>query len=236
MEEKGWIKLFSKFINWEWYKDQNTKDLFIHCLLKANWKDGNFEGEVIPKGSFVTSLDTLSKELGLSVQAIRTSLKHLISTKELTSKSTNKYRIITVLNYELYQQANKQTNIQLTSNQQATNKQLTTIEDIYSNNYYLEEEYNAHARVYEKYSNNIGQITEILKEELDNWINEIQNDELIIYAIRLAVLNNTRKMSYISGILRNWQKENIKTIEDLKQEKHEERIVVFDYDWLENGD
>lgn len=86
-------------------------------------------GETIPRGSFVTSLDSLGKELGLSVQEIRTALKHLISTGELTSKSTNKYRIITVVNYEMYQQVNKQPNSPLTSNQQATNKQLTTIEE-----------------------------------------------------------------------------------------------------------
>ena len=86
-------------------------------------------GETIPRGSFVTSLDSLAKELGLSVQEIRTALKHLISTGELTSKSTNKYRIITVVNYEMYQQVNKQPNSPLTSNQQATNNQLTTIEE-----------------------------------------------------------------------------------------------------------
>lgn len=86
-------------------------------------------GETIPRGSFVTSLDSLGKELGLSVQEIRTALKHLISTGELTSKSTNKYRIITVVNYEMYQQVNKQSNSPLTGNQQATNKQLTTIEE-----------------------------------------------------------------------------------------------------------
>lgn len=86
-------------------------------------------GETIPRGSFVTSLDSLAKELGLSVQEIRTALKHLISTGELTSKSTNKYHIITVVNYEMYQQVNKQPNSPLTGNQQATNKQLTTIEE-----------------------------------------------------------------------------------------------------------
>ena len=135
----NWIKLFTKFVAWEWYKDQNTKALFIHCLLKANWKDGKFEGNIIHRGSFVTSLDSLNKELGLSVQEIRTALKHLISTNELTSKSTNKYRIITVVNYELYQQHNKQLNNQLTGNQQTTNNQLTTIEEYIE--YKTKEEY-----------------------------------------------------------------------------------------------
>ncbi len=125
----NWIKLFSKFTEWEWYKDPNTMRLFVHCLLKANWKEAKFMGEVIPRGSFVTSLDKLAKELGLTVQEIRTALKHLISTNEVTSKSTNKYRIITVVNYELYQRVNKQPNSPLTGNQQATNNQLTTIEE-----------------------------------------------------------------------------------------------------------
>lgn len=37
----GHIKLFRKFLDWGWYQDINTKVLFIHMLLKANWKDGN---------------------------------------------------------------------------------------------------------------------------------------------------------------------------------------------------
>ncbi len=149
----NWVKLFSKFMNWEWYKDSNTKDLFIHCLLKANWKDGRFEGVEIKRGSFVTSLKSLSEELGMTVQEVRTSLKHLISTNELTSKSTNKYRIITIVNYELYQLVNKQPNTQLTINQQATNNQLTTIEEYKNNrikdnsvcnNAYARENFNCH--------------------------------------------------------------------------------------------
>lgn len=129
----NWVKLFAKFTTWEWYKEQNTKSLFIHCLLKANWKDGKFEGKIIPRGSFVTGRKKLAQELGLSEQEIRTALKHLISTNELTTISTNKYSIITVVNYELYQQVNQQTNQQLTNNQPATNQQLTTIEE-YKNN------------------------------------------------------------------------------------------------------
>lgn len=129
----NWIKLFSKFMNWEWYKDSNTKGVFIHCLLKANWKDGKFEGKVIKRGSFVTGRKKLAEELELSEQQVRTALKHLISTNEITIATTNKYSVITIVNYELYQQVNQQTNQQLTNNQPTTNQQLTTIEE-YKNN------------------------------------------------------------------------------------------------------
>ena len=125
----NWIKLFSKFVNWEWYKDQNTKSLFIHCLIKANWKDGKFEGKIIPRGSFVSGRKKLAQELGMTEQEIRTALKHLISTNEITIATTNKYSVITVVNYELYQQINQVSNQQLTNNQPTTNQQLTTIEE-----------------------------------------------------------------------------------------------------------
>lgn len=127
--DNTFIKLNRSIISWEWYLKPNTYRLFIHCLLKANWKDGKFEGKDILRGSFVTSLDKLSLELGLTNQQIRTSISHLISTGNITSKSYSKYRIITVLNYNDYQENNKQDNSQSTSNQQASNKQVTTIEE-----------------------------------------------------------------------------------------------------------
>lgn len=137
MTDNEYIKLNRKIIGWEWYLNINVKTLFIHCLLKANWKDGRFEGKYIKRGSFVTSLEKLKVETGLSVQQIRTALEKLQSTGEVTSKTFSKYRIITVVNYEQYQndnrvcnnQDNKQFNKQITSNQQASNKQVTTIEE-----------------------------------------------------------------------------------------------------------
>lgn len=129
MTENEYIKLNRKIIGWEWYLNINVKTLFIHCLLKANWKDGRFEGKEIKRGSFVTSLEKLSKETGLSVRQVRTALNHLFLTGELTSISFPKYRIITVVNYNQYQLCDKQVDKQLTSERQASDKQVTTIEE-----------------------------------------------------------------------------------------------------------
>ena len=128
--ENEFIKLNRKIIGWEWYQNINVKTLFIHCLLKANWKAGRFEGKDIERGSFVTSLDSLSKETGLSVRQVRTALDKLFLTGELTSKSYSKYRIITVSNYEQYQSIDKQHDNHLTSKRQASDKQVTTIEEV----------------------------------------------------------------------------------------------------------
>ena len=131
---QGWIKLHRALMDWEWYDDIITRGIFIHCLLRANHTDTNWRGIELKRGQFVTSLKHLAEENGISLQTLRTHLKRLKSTRELTIKSTNKNSIITVCKYESYQsekseantQTNTQTNKQVTSNQQATNIQLTT--------------------------------------------------------------------------------------------------------------
>jgi hypothetical protein len=122
----GYIKLHRSLIKWEWYTDANTLRLFLHCLLMANHSDVKFRGVLIKRGSFQTSFQMLSAETGLSIQNIRTSLNKLEVTGELTHQSTTKNSMITVNNYDEYQSDNKQTNKQLTSDQQTTNIPLTT--------------------------------------------------------------------------------------------------------------
>lgn len=130
----GWLRIHYRFLQWEWYRDTNMVRLFIHFLLRANYKSMKYKGETIPRGSFVTSLDTLHRETELSPQQIRTCLKKLISTGEITERVTNKERIITVCKFKSYQniselvnkQNNKQTNKRITDKQQTNNKQITT--------------------------------------------------------------------------------------------------------------
>lgn len=123
--KNGWIKIHYNLLNWEWYDDINTKTLFLHLLLMANWKDKKWHGILIKRGSFITSLGKLANQTGLSVQNVRTSLNKLKSTNEITSKTNNKYTYITINNFNDYQE----TTNKLTNNQQTTNKQLTTTEE-----------------------------------------------------------------------------------------------------------
>ena len=76
----GHIKIDRRILEWEWYSDINTCRLFIHLLLKANWKDGRFQGTEVPRGSLVTSYSSLAKDTGLSVKNVRTALNHLETT------------------------------------------------------------------------------------------------------------------------------------------------------------
>lgn len=125
----GFIKIDRKILEWEWYKDEHTKNFFFHCILKANWKECKFKGIIIDRGQFVSSLPILSDELSLTVNEIRTAIKHLKSTGEITVKSYPKFSIFTVVNYDLYQcesQTESQANHrQITVKPQADNRQIT---------------------------------------------------------------------------------------------------------------
>ena len=137
----GYIRLFRKFTNWEWYQNTNTKIVFIHCLLKANWEDSKYEGQTIKRGSFITGRKKLAKELHITEQQVRTALQHLISTNELTIKKSNKYSIITINNYDEYQAINQEDNQQITNNQPTNNQQVTTYEEYKEEKEYKKEIY-----------------------------------------------------------------------------------------------
>lgn len=129
----GYILLHRKIIKeWEWYSNINDTRVFIHCLLSANWEDGWFDGIKIPRGSFVTSYKNLAKEVGISVQQLRTSLNHLKSTHNITNETNKQFSIITIKNYDKYQ-INQQSE-QQTINTRLTNEQQTINNNIINNN------------------------------------------------------------------------------------------------------
>lgn len=130
MADGNFIQINRSILEWEWYKDINTKVLFFHCLLKANWKEGKFKGNVIERGSFVSSIGSLASELDMTNDEIRTALKHLEKTGELTKQTTNKYTVFTVVNYDLYQNVPKQT----PSESQANPNQIPTYSQSIPNN------------------------------------------------------------------------------------------------------
>lgn len=134
----GWLKLFRCFTEWEWYSDTNTVRLFLHLLLRVNYRERRWKGIIIPRGSMVTSLAALAAETTLSVQNVRTCLAHLKSTGEIRVETTPCYTLITVNNYARYQDGGTCSNTSeqqpvnnpSTHSQQTCNKPLTTTKEI----------------------------------------------------------------------------------------------------------
>ena len=122
----GWICLHRSMLDWEWYGDINVCRLFTHCLLRANHSPKKWRGMDINRGQFWTSLDTLSRETGLSVKQIRTCFTKLERTGEVTSKGQAKGRMVTISNYDSYQDKGKLEGSEKTSKGQSEGKQGAT--------------------------------------------------------------------------------------------------------------
>lgn len=120
-----YVKISRKILEWEWYTDINTKVLFLHILLKANWKPGRFQGTDVPRGSFVTSQQNLALETGLTLKNVRTALKHLENTGEVAVSRHPKFSVITVKNYNQYQSGGSQVAVE----GQSEGSQVATIEE-----------------------------------------------------------------------------------------------------------
>lgn len=141
----GWIKLHRELIGksiWQ-TSSPEQKTILITLLIMANhyekeweWKGKKYKAK---PGQFVTSLPSIVKKCGkgITTQNVRTALARFEKYGFLTDESTNRNRLITIANWDLYQQvdeqANMQTNRQLTGNQQATNRQLTAKKECKNN-------------------------------------------------------------------------------------------------------
>lgn len=121
----GSIALNRQIFDWEWWGDHNVTRLWITILMLANWKDKQWQGKTIKRGSFITSYPRLADATGLSIQQVRTAISKLKSTGEIQQIVTNKYQLIIVVNYEKYQDFSSDDNSQATDNQQSNNIQIT---------------------------------------------------------------------------------------------------------------
>lgn len=130
MCEQGFILIARKLIGWRWYRDANTFRVFFHLLIKANYTEHDFENITVQRGQLVTSRKTLAEELGISEQNVRTALRHLKSTGEITSSETSKFTVITINHYDKYQAFTKTS----TNDQPTIDRKLTGAQPQYNKN------------------------------------------------------------------------------------------------------
>ena len=107
MSNKGFLKLHRSLLDWEWYTNPNAMRVFIHFLLTANYEDKEWKGIIIKRGQLVCSIRKLAQELEISEKNVRTALKNLQSTNDITIATSAKYTLVEVTNYDFYQENKK---------------------------------------------------------------------------------------------------------------------------------
>lgn len=99
----GWVKIHRQITEWEWYRDANTFRVFMHLLLSANYEDKRWRNIDVLRGQIITGRVELAQALCLSERQVRTSLEKLKMSGVISIKTTNQYSLITVENYNLFQ-------------------------------------------------------------------------------------------------------------------------------------
>lgn len=229
----GYIKLYRKTLdNPIIMKDSDHLAIWTYLLLNATHQNMNavFDKEkiILKPGQLITGTLSMSKELKINKDKIQRTLKEFEVDKQINQQISSKGRLITVLNWEIYQYYDNQFDKQMINKCETTDKQLITNNNVISYYYcYLEKEY---ARTLS--SSDI----EVLDKLLSTY-----NQDLVMRAIKQSLVMNKKNLYYVKGILKNWKSEGINTVEDLNKMESEDNqsntpIELFDYDWLNDKD
>lgn len=123
--ERGYVKLWRKTLDSGLLTSPDVSQLFLYFLLKASWKEHKmFVGKTVVElkpGQLVFGRVQAAKELKTSEQRIRTALDCLKELKIVNQQATSKFSVISLLNWDTYQNQDSASNQQI--NQQATSKQ-----------------------------------------------------------------------------------------------------------------
>lgn len=179
-----WIKLYKKFTQWQWYTDNNVKIVFIHLLLTANWQAKKWQGIVINPGELVTSYQNLSSELNLPLHCVRRAIEKLVKTNCVEKKSTNKFTLLKLVNYTLYQSmppAEEQTNDTQTSiSRQTDGIQTATTKEIKNKRIkegYIYPRNNKRKNSFQDYDDEVTDFDiKIARERCNRYKEEIENE------------------------------------------------------------
>lgn len=120
--KETWIKLYRKLLDSIVFENEKLLKVWVWALLKATHQERQtmvgYQTITLKPGEFIFGRISAAEELKMSEPSVRRNLKVLIELGNLAIKSTNKFSIITVKNWTIYQE----------SGQQMTNKRKTNDE------------------------------------------------------------------------------------------------------------
>lgn len=104
----GWIKIHRKLLENPIASKSNYMNVWIHLLLMANHEEEKcfiWNGQNIKQkaGEFITGRKQLSKNTGIPESTIEDILRYFEKEEIIRQHKTTKYRLITILKWDLYQ-------------------------------------------------------------------------------------------------------------------------------------
>lgn len=251
---EGWIKLYRSLLQSHIFENEKLLKVWTWCLLKATHceriQQVGRQQVLLKPGQFVTGRHKASVELGLPPSTVWEYLKILEADNTINIKSNNKFSIVTVVNWALYQseeensdnKSNNTSNSKSTANRQQidTNKNIKNDKNEKNNINISLQISNLRSRYSEKQLKIIDEYFEILQWTRRNgkiansvilkiyqeW--EKYSVEKVIYALHVYINNpklHDKKENYCYGIMRNATSEEIENYKSKRMATIEQRKV-----------
>ncbi|HCW8534656.1 TPA: DnaD domain-containing protein [Staphylococcus aureus] len=234
----GWISIDRSIQNHWLFKEKRTFSKFeawIYLLMEANHSKakvpiGN-QIVTVERGQRLTSILTLSDLFNWSRFKVKTFLDLLESDGMLEVKTTSKYTLITIVNYDFYQSEQgrnqhqndikptskqHQSNINPTSKQHQTNTNNNDNKD--NNEKNVNNEKKKTTAFYFFQDNGFGFITSYNLDDLNYYLDSFENDsdEIVTASLKIAKDRNKVTWGYAKSILNTWLNANLKSIEQVR--------------------
>ncbi|EUQ27277.1 DnaD domain protein [Staphylococcus aureus] len=235
----GWISIDRSIQNHWLFKEKRTFSKFeawIYLLMEANHSKakvpiGN-QIVTVERGQRLTSILTLSDLFNWSRFKVKTFLDLLLeSDGMLEVKTTSKYTLITIVNYDFYQSEQgrnqhqndikptskqHQSNINPTSKQHQTNTNNNDNKDNNEKNVNNEKKKTTAFDFFQ--DNGFGFITSYNLDDLNYYLDSFENDsdEIVTASLKIAKDRNKVTWGYAKSILNTWLNANLKSIEQVR--------------------
>lgn len=224
---KGWISMHRKLMKNPVWQDPNYLKLWMYCLFKATHTEheqlvGNTLEKLEP-GQFVTGREALEEDMNegvkpkmkLSQSTWWRYLNNLEKWKMLNIKKTNKYSVVSILNWSYYQNVEQQMNNKWTSNEQQLNTNNNVNNGFNVNNEIKEEEKGPGDIIDYWDSNGFGFQSNHQKEKILKWADDGGFSEpytVIHRALEVAADRGANNFAYTTKILTEWKNKGVKDL------------------------
>ena len=201
----GYLMLNKEIKRHEFFRDHKTFRLFWWLVMDANFIEGKMLGITVMRGQKLTSFESLAIETNLKIPEVRTALNKLIKSNHIIKKSTNKYTLLTVVEYEYYTGSNENKNKQKANQRQTKDKPKTTIEEYNNLN---KEELNKIERA-DKILSHFDFLNSNFKSDIDKLVKEYR-PKIVNFDFCIEKFNNYEFSKEVSVIrLEQWFKDEI---------------------------
>ncbi|MFC6117318.1 DnaD domain-containing protein [Macrococcoides bohemicum] len=241
----GWIKVHRQLMDSPIFDNEKLFKVFMYCLMKASHKEHKqLVGKqvvILKPGQFVFGRKKASAEANMSASTLWSYMLTLKNLDTIDIKSNNKFSVVTIVNWGLYQQEeenhdSKRNNKRTTDEQQTNNKRTTDEQQMDTNknvkNVKNVENDNNEKNVRSSSNNDdFKTVVSMYQENIELnpapvTFQKIQQDfndygkDIMLYAIKKSALKNNHNYSFINYLLNDWKKKQLITVDEIKQSEH----------------